>query len=614
MNVEEVLKMISSQIEKTAKYTWEAEQNRIYREEDARLSALVREGKITSAQKEKELELQSQKLMETRTQETLRKIKEIFGENIELDEKKVEKLVYCDRASFNLSKLIAEDRYIEYGTDKKEHQNYASENYKEMEKVLRSIAADIALQSMNPEYYDLEFIRILKDEKEEYGVKKSLYSHYLEQYVLNTKLENIDEKLIEELYKSNYQGKFPNTATKLAYQSYCTSKGQIGKIQRLKDVAAKQDKIIKNDDGIIEDYNNEIEELNKYVSTIKEKMPEINSEILGISQKTDERGTQVAEEEKKSIFGIIANRIKKSFSKDKNQEAGKDDELIKNIEDIIEQISRCQREDINYNTKYGANHIKEKRDERNSLIQELDELKKQGIIPKIEELPQDEKTNQADYEQYLMQLTSQNISEQNISEKILESLYQTKCDSKRILDPGVRMAYEKYCVVADNNREIAGIQKEIDKNDGIINAGTSAIKEIEEKRSEAADILDTANRSLDTFSRKLEQLKTAIKTVKSQVEERNKRGIFSIISERIKNTFSKQKLLPEYASTYTSAASECKEVVEQGKNEKYEKYNVERSKLVVYQKIQLRENKKKDLTDASKQQETERDKGGDQLE
>ena len=269
-------------------------------------------------------------------------------------------------------------------------------------------------------------------------------------------------------------------------------------------------------------------------------LPKVNSELDGIKNDSQNMSEQLSNEEKKGVFRIVAGRIKRAFSKDKNSkivESGT--KLVGDLQKTTDSIDTYMKNDINYSTSYSERKINVGLENRENLQSQISsDEEKSGPTEFIEKVSHE---NRAQLDEYVKELTPVNTTED-----ILKYLY--KNDYKgAIKNPVVAQAYENYCKVTDKNNEIHNLEQSISQNNKIINLNGNTIENMKEKMEE---LIRVTNKSMDIFNiihQQLDSMKEKITLAQKGIEKRESNGVFSLISERIKNAFSKTKLLPEFS-------------------------------------------------------------------
>lgn len=214
----------------------------------------------------------------------------------------------------NLSKYYVERVGSDYDLDLSEDEQYMDEARGKYEQKLNEIAITTLVQTMSPDKITMELLEQLKSNRLGKSSDK-LFEQCLQKYVANIKPENVDENFLNYLYENNYQGEIPNPLISLTYKTYCEGKAKDEKIKGLEEKTKKQKQLIDFDEKIMIDMGKKIKGLQQIATKAKSTLSKFEGMVHSLYSKTLKLSETLYKEESKSIFSIIAQRMKRTFSK-----------------------------------------------------------------------------------------------------------------------------------------------------------------------------------------------------------------------------------------------------------------------------------------------------------
>lgn len=289
MNFEEQLKLIKEEIEKAKRA-------------------------VTSKTKEEKVAELRQKLVERFSQNKEGQEQDGSVKQFLISPEIISDLLDRETEVDNLCKYYDDRANSDYDLDLSEDEQYIDEARKKYEQKLNEIATVALVQTMSPDEITMELLEQLKPNSASKSSNK-MFEQCMQKYVANIKPENVDESVLNFLYESNYQGEIQNPLIALAYKSYCDGKAKDEKIKELEEKNKKQEQLIDFDEKIMLDMGKKIKGLQQITTKAKSTLTKFEGLVHSIHSKTLRLSETLGKQESQSIFSIIAQRIKKTFSK-----------------------------------------------------------------------------------------------------------------------------------------------------------------------------------------------------------------------------------------------------------------------------------------------------------
>lgn len=244
-------------------------------------------------------------------------------------------------------------------------------NYRFMESIKKQSIKRIVNQ-MSPEEITPEFLEELKGDKENL-TSMEMFKQCLQSYATHTKPENVNESFLNYLYENGFRGEIPNPLINLTYKTFCDGKVKDQQIHGLETKIEKQDELINYDEKVIGQLTSKINKLHEITSKAKAALQNISGKVHEIGAKTHKLGKDLENEEPKSIFKIITQRIKRAFSKMPLLPASNEcEDIYKNSQTIGSDANNCRFSMQTYDEKQNTQEINEILRQRQSIKRKVD--------------------------------------------------------------------------------------------------------------------------------------------------------------------------------------------------------------------------------------------------
>ena len=225
---------------------------------------------------------------------------------------------------------------------------------------------------MNPEEITTEFLEELKADKEEPS-SMEMFKQCLQKYATHTKAENVNENFLNYLYDNGFRGEIPNPLINLTYKTFCDGKAKDEQIQSLETKVEKQDELINYDEKVIGRLTKKINSLHEITSKAKEALQNIGSKIRGIGTDAHNLGQKLEQEESRSVFQIIRQRIKRMFSKTPMLPVSRGcEDIYRDSQNIGSDTDSCRFTMQGYDEKQNTQEINEILRQRQSMKRNVD--------------------------------------------------------------------------------------------------------------------------------------------------------------------------------------------------------------------------------------------------
>ncbi len=271
---------------------------------------------------------------------------------------------------------------VDYSSDIRYTQGEVTRtNYKFMESIKKQSITRIVSQ-ISPEEITPELLDTLKGDKEDPN-SSMMFQECLKKYATHIKPENVNEEFLNYLYENGYKDEIPNPLISLAYKTFCDGKSKDEKIEQLESTVEKQEELISFDEKVIKQLSRKIEILHQLTMKAKATFSILESKIGGIGTKIHNLGEKMEQEESKGIFKIIAQRIKRVFSKTPMLPASNDcSEIYRYSQGIVSDSQQCrfdmQSYDERQNWQSVRETVKQRQDKKKSITTPIE--KKDGVI------------------------------------------------------------------------------------------------------------------------------------------------------------------------------------------------------------------------------------------
>lgn len=336
MNLEEQLKKIEEEIEKV-------------------------KGTIKSTTEKEKIEEMKQKL-----------IASLGEEGIEISSENIKSLLDEDRALYNLYNYYNQQQLSDYDLDTSDTEKFIKEETQKYNATISQLSAEVLVQTMNPEKITMELLEKLKGDKANSNSKK-LFEQCLQKYATHIKPENVDEGFLNYLYQNGFRGEIKNPLINLTYKTFCDGKAKDERIQSLETKVEKQDELISYDEKVIGQLTKKINGLHEIISKAKETLQNIGSKINRIGTDAYNLGEKLEQEESKSVFKIISQRIKRVFSKTPMLTASRDcGDIYRDSQNIGYDTDKCKFLMKSYDEKESTQEINKVLRQRQSMKKSVD--------------------------------------------------------------------------------------------------------------------------------------------------------------------------------------------------------------------------------------------------
>ena len=467
------------------------------------------------------------------------------GKELDLTDEKIVMLLDNDRHYTNV--------YNYYYSNGKEDQKEAEDDLKSIFKtgeiIAKGIAAEILIQTMNPNDITIENLENLKYTEEVREQTDSALTPYvtktyqrippifyskLEQYVNNIKQENIDEGLLNYLYENNYQGKILHPMLAVAYKCFCETKMQDEKISTIEDKLKKGDELIAFNYKEMSDLINHINKDYEYNEILDVQIKNCNDYTINLDSELEKLVLNIKENNSKNGFGVLIDKIKKAFSNKKNSK----DNISNACQNIIStesSISGAIRSALDSTST---------KDEFNKYINEVDS--KNTLRMKMTN-DYYESTESSEF-QFQIECDEKLEAEyQNMFEEMYNGNYE-----EDFPDNISRLAYQMFCNKKQNEEKMRNINDAYSAQVSLIEYDGHVIDKLIDVHSELSNKQFDKKNNLNRFIFNLKSVITKVDELNAKQEAEDNKGLFATIKERINGMFSKEKRLPPGESQFES--------------------------------------------------------------
>ena len=325
-----------------------------------------------------------------------------------------------------------------------------------------------------------------------------------------------------------------------AYINYCDEQNKNKQIKKLEDDIKKEEEILSCSDNIIKGWqdktNKKIEEnenLKIHVNQEKDEMEELQKMIRELSSK-------IREEQSQGFLSKLSNKVKKLFSKDKNEE--KISDLCQKVLEfgnviekrIIETPRGKASSVVNYKFENGKVY---KIDSMKDL--ESQEQKRERMITEF----YSEKTELSESENIEYKIES-DINMLNHYANLLEDMYQQGIEGP-FPDKMIETAYKLYCRKKESDKKLTETKMRSKLNENLISYDGKILDKLKFKYDFLQQHQQGSESIVDKSRDNFNLMRKTLENIKETQENEEKKSILNIIKDGISGMLSKRKSLPK---------------------------------------------------------------------